>query len=66
MQKTKTDIISNGSQKLRSERTAELDTIKSLPKSITIGSIKNSNIFIQSIFRESIPLIKDIETSHGG
>ena len=63
--KAKTDIINNDSQKLRSERTAELDTVKSLPKSITIGSIKNSSIFIQSIFRGPIPLIKDIETIHG-
>ena len=31
---------------------------------MTIGSIKNSNIFIQSIFREPIPLIENIETSH--
>ena len=42
--KPKTDIMNNDSQKLRTERTAELDTIKLLPKSITIGSIKNSNI----------------------
>ena len=44
--KIKTDIINNDSQKLRSERIAVLDTIKSLPKSITIESIKNSNIFL--------------------
>ena len=56
--------MNNDSQKLRSERTAELDTIRSLPKRISIGSIKNSNIFIQSMFREPIPLIKNIETSH--
>lgn len=31
---------------------------------MTIGSLKNSNIFIQSIFREPIPLIENIETSH--
>ena len=31
---------------------------------MTIENIKNSNIFIQSIFKEPIPLIKDIETSH--
>ena len=62
----KTDIINHHSQKLRSDRTAELVTIKLLPKSISIGSLKNSNIFIRSIFREPIPIIKDIEKSHGG
>ena len=56
--------MNNDSQKLRSERTAESDTIKSLPKGITTGSIKNSNIFIQSIFREPIPLLENIQTSH--
>ena len=58
--------MNNDSQKLRTERTAELNTIKSLRKSITIGSIKDSNIFIQSIFREPIPLIKNTEASHSG
>lgn len=62
--KTKSDIMNNDSQKHRSEKTAESDTIKSLPKSITIRSIKYSNIFIQSIFKEPIPLIKNIEASH--
>ena len=56
--------MNNDSQKHRSEKTAESDTIKSLPKSITIRSIKYSNIFIQSIFKEPIPLIKNIEASH--
>ena len=36
----KHDIMSNDGQKLRSERTTESETIKSLSKSITIGSIK--------------------------
>ena len=45
----KPDIMNNDSQEVRSERTAESDTMKSLPKSIIIGSIKSSNIFIQSI-----------------
>ena len=58
--------MNNDSQKFRTERTAELNTIKSLRKSIIIGSIKDSNIFIQSIFREPIPLIKNIEASHSG
>lgn len=53
--------MNNDSQKHRSEKTAESDTIKSLPKSITIRSIKYSNIFIQSIFKEPHPLIKNIE-----
>ena len=57
-------IMNNGSQKVRSERTAESDTMKSLPKRITIGSVKNSDVFIQSIFREPIPLIENIERSH--
>ena len=56
--------MNNDSQKLRSERTSESETIKSFPKSMTIGRLKNSNIFIQSIFREPIPLIENIETSH--
>ena len=38
--KTESDIINNNSQKLRSERTFELDTIKLLPKSVTRESIK--------------------------
>ena len=36
----KLDIMNNDGQKLRSERTAESETIKSSPKSITIGGIK--------------------------
>ena len=38
--KTESDIINNNSQKLRSERTFELDTINLLPKSVTRESIK--------------------------
>ena len=38
--KTESDIINNNSQKLRSERTVKLDTIKLLPKIVTRESIK--------------------------
>ena len=45
--KTDSDIINNNSQKLRSERTVKLDTIKLLQKIVTRASIAAS---IQEIF----------------